>query len=139
MSPLTYLTHLTTRFLHLGGHIHRAHITSLSSLPQTCKSLQIPAPRTIIVATGIGSLSLPGVEDTTVFPTTGQVVIIHAPWIKSGWTRQEGSLEGGEGGRRNYVIPRSNGEVVLGGTREVGNWYVQAVRIIGYANRGIHS
>jgi D-amino-acid oxidase len=100
----------------------------------------------------LGARGLKGVEDGSVFPTTGQIVTIHAPWIRTGFTWQQGSMRGvrvgmgegegtrsnedkadgdgeergenGEGGLRTYVIPRSNGEVVLGGTREIGNWSV---------------
>ncbi|KAH8080007.1 hypothetical protein HD553DRAFT_318120 [Filobasidium floriforme] len=103
-------------------------------------------------------------EKQKVFPVTGQVVRIRAPWVKEGFTRQVGSLggsrgsyqdstkelnkeenkeeneeenkeenaelnkeeqtdrEGGEGGQRTYIIPRSNGEVVLGGTRDIDLW-----------------
>lgn len=47
---------------------------------------------------------------------------MRAPWCRSGWTYQKGSLNGGEGGTRTYIIPRFNGEVVIGGTREVDDW-----------------
>lgn len=48
----------------------------------------------------------------------GQLCIIRAPWIKHGKTFI------GKGWT-SYSIPRSNGEVVLGGTREVGDWEAQ--------------
>lgn len=55
------------------------------------------------------------VKDETMFPTRGQLCIIRAPWIKHGKTFI------GQGWT-SYSIPRSNGEVILGGTREVGDW-----------------
>jgi len=67
-------------------------------------------------------MKLSDVQDGTVHPVRGQVVVLDAPWIKTGWTRQVGSLAGGEGGERTYVIPRASGEVIVGGTREVDDW-----------------
>lgn len=64
-------------------------------------------------------------QDKTVHPVRGQVLALRAPWIKTGWTRQVGSLAGGEGGERTYVIPRASGEVIIGGTREVDDWETQ--------------
>lgn len=126
MNPLQYLTRLLDQFILLGGHLHRLHVPSLSFLssPQVLAFLHRP-PSKVVVCTGIGALTLGGVEDQTVFPTRGQVVKLLAPWVKTGWTRQLGSLAGGEGGERTYVIPRCNGEVIVGGTREVGDWSVQ--------------
>lgn len=124
MTPLTYLNRLLSRISALGGRIHRAHLPSLSHLSHTgITSLIGSAPSTVIVCTGLGSISLGGVEDTTVYPTRGQVVKVRAPWVRNGFTRQLGSLDGGEGGERTYVIPRPDGEVILGGTREEGDWY----------------
>ncbi len=73
------------------------------------------------------------------YPVRGHVLVLDAPWVKEGRTRQVGSLAasetlasesssaekevgGGEGGERTYIIPRKNGQVVIGGTREVGDW-----------------
>lgn len=124
MTPVTYLNRLLRRISLLGGHLHRAHLPSLSHLSSTGITALIGSipPSSVIVCTGLGSITLGGVEDTTVFPTRGQVVKVRAPWIRNGWTRQVGSLDGGEGGERTYVIPRPDGEVILGGTREEGDW-----------------
>lgn len=100
----------------------------------------------MVACLGLGALSLAGLSDTTVFPTRGQVLVLDAPWCNAGFTFQQGKLRGGEGGRRSYIIPRSNGsvdpflvigflaaarskflfrgrEVVVGGTREIDDWY----------------
>jgi glycine/D-amino acid oxidase-like deaminating enzyme len=124
MTPLTYLNRLVTRISYLGGHIHRHHLPSLSHLAHASTTALIgsAAPLAIVVCAGIGALTLGGVEDSTVYPTRGQVVKVRAPWVRSGWTRQVGSLNGGEGGERTYVIPRPDGEVILGGTREERDW-----------------
>lgn len=64
------------------------------------------------------------VEDKTVYPVRGQVVVLDAPWIKEGRTLQVGQLSdaSGEGGERTYIIPRRSGQVIIGGTRENGDW-----------------
>ena len=125
MTPLVYLNRLLDRLSRSSpGSLHRHHIPSLSSFSTPSIRAIIPSPPlAVIVCTGIGAITLGGVEDTTVFPTRGQVVKVRAPWVREGYTRQLGSLNGGEGGERTYVIPRPDGEVILGGTREVGDWY----------------
>lgn len=123
ITPALYLASLVERLSGLGGHLHRLWVPSLDYLtsPQ-CTALYGSAPAAVVNCTGLGSLTLGGVKDTGLFPTRGQIVRVRAPWIRSGWTRQVGSLDGGEGGSRTYVIPRCNGEVILGGTREEGDW-----------------
>ncbi|CED82248.1 d-aspartate oxidase [Phaffia rhodozyma] len=124
MNPAPYLSRLVADFLTLGGKIHRLHVPSLHSLssPQVLALLDGRVPSKVIVCAGIGALTLGGVEDQTVFPVRGQVIRVHAPWVRTGWTRQIGKLAGGEGGERTYVIPRENGDVIVGGTREVDDW-----------------
>lgn len=75
--------------------------------------------------TGLGARDLLDVKDNTVIPVRGQVLSVNAPWVRSGWTRQTGSLAGGEGGERTYIIPRVSGEVIIGGTREQNDWHGQ--------------
>ncbi|OCF35693.1 D-aspartate oxidase [Kwoniella heveanensis BCC8398] len=128
MTPITYLNRLIKRINQLSDgnvSIHRHHLHSLSDLSHPSVQAMIGSraiPLAVVVCTGLGSLTLGGVEDKTVFPTRGQVVKIKAPWVRSGYTRQIGGLNGGEGGERTYVIPRADGEVILGGTREEGDW-----------------
>lgn len=123
ITPALYLASLVERFSALGGSLHRLYVPSLQYLtsPQ-CLALYTSQPAAVVNCTGLGSLTLGGVEDSKMYPTRGQIVRIRAPWIRSGWTRQVGSLNGGEGGERTYVIPRCTGEVILGGTREEGDW-----------------
>ncbi|KAK6910406.1 D-aspartate oxidase [Kwoniella mangroviensis CBS 10435] len=124
MTPFVYLNRLLKR---LEGkiQIHRYHLPSLSHLkhPSCTALIGSTSPLAVFVCTGIGALTLGGVEDTDVYPTRGQVLKLRAPWMRSGWTRQVGSLNGGEGGERTYIIPRYNGEVIIGGTREQNDWY----------------
>lgn len=121
MTPLTYLLRLTRLLTSLGGHLHRHHIPILSPLP-ALDFLPSP-PSVVILCVGLGASSLDGLEDKNpVYPVRGQVLQLEAPWVRNGFTRQEGSLSGGEGGQRTYVIPRGNGEVIVGGSREANDW-----------------
>ncbi|TYJ57682.1 hypothetical protein B9479_001536 [Cryptococcus floricola] len=127
ITPITYLNHLLDRISTLSRgqvKIHRHHLPSLDfiSHPSTTVLIGLLPPHTLFVCVGLGAITLGGVKDETVYPTRGQIVKIKAPWIRSGFTCQVGSLAGGEGGERTYVIPRANGEVILGGTREEGDW-----------------
>ena len=124
MTPLTYLLRLL-RILDNRVTIHRQHLPSLTSLshPSTTALIGDTPPVAVLVCVGLGASSLGGVDDPLVFPTRGQIVKVHAPWVKAGCTRQLGRLLGGEGGERTYVIPRADGDVILGGTREGGDWY----------------
>ncbi|KAG6857067.1 hypothetical protein H0H87_010032 [Tephrocybe sp. NHM501043] len=124
MDTPTYLQKLVTRFQALGGIVHRASLDSLASALEFSSPNEFPMA--IINCTGIGSLTLKGVEDMDMYPIRGQVIVLNAPWIKEGRTKQVGKLEGGEGGERTYIIPRRSGEVVIGGTREVDDWTTEA-------------
>lgn len=123
MTPAVYLARLVERIASLGGRIHRARLRSLDDLasPHLLAILGGP-PRLVVVCAGLGARMLGEVEDGNVYPTRGQVIKVKAPWIREGFTRQVGSLNGAEGGERTYVIPRPNGEVIIGGTREVDDW-----------------
>ncbi|WWC61551.1 uncharacterized protein I303_104135 [Kwoniella dejecticola CBS 10117] len=124
MTPSHYLNRLLRR-IEGKVHVHRYHLSSLSRLnhPSCTALIGTSAPLAVFVCAGIGALTLGGVEDQDVYPTRGQVVKLKAPWMRSGWTRQVGSLDGGEGGERTYIIPRPDGDVIVGGTREQGDWY----------------
>lgn len=98
----------------MGGRTVRARLDSLSDI---LKHAEHPRTvRAIINCAGLGALSLRDVMDEDVFPTRGQLCMIRAPWMKygktfigPGWT--------------SYTIPRDNGIVVVGGTREANDWH----------------
>lgn len=76
-------------------------------------------PDTIAVVncSGIGARSLGGVEDTMVYPTRGQVVVVKAPHILENrmfWGKDSAT----------YVIkrPYSNDQMILGGFLHHGDW-----------------
>jgi len=117
MDPPVYLQKLTFRIEELGGIVHRASLESLADA-----SKFIPDPAAIINCTGMGSLKLKDVLDTDMYPIRGQVVVLNAPWVKEGRTKQVGKLDSVGGVERTYIIPRRSGEVVIGGTREEGDW-----------------
>ncbi|GAA5931341.1 FAD-dependent oxidoreductase [Sporobolomyces koalae] len=110
-----YLSYLLSRFLRNSGHLHR-----VSTLPTISSALEAHPSLTncalIVNCTGLGSRSL--VNDKNMFPTRGQLVIIRAPWITHGVTRLGRPGEG----VYDYIIPRRNGLVVLGGCAEQNNW-----------------
>ena len=112
-----YLAYLVSRFLSNSGQLHR-----VSTLPTLSSALSahpsLLDAQLLVNCTGLGSRSL--VNDRKTFPTRGQLVIVRAPWVKKGMTRlgKPGS------GVYDYIIPRRNGLVVLGGCAEKDNWFV---------------
>lgn len=58
----------------------------------------------LVVCAGLGARILGGVEDQTLYPNRGQVVLLEAPWITEAF-RMSDSI----GGDQTYVIPRKNG------------------------------
>ncbi|GAA5924343.1 FAD-dependent oxidoreductase [Sporobolomyces koalae] len=118
IEPARYLAYLSASFEELGGRLRRS--PRFDSLSQAVA--EAPQALAIVNCTGLGARTLAEVQDRSVHPVRGQVVILDAPWVRTGWTRQIGSLGGAEGGERTYVIPRASGEVVVGGTREYDDW-----------------
>ncbi|KAH8117265.1 FAD dependent oxidoreductase [Phellopilus nigrolimitatus] len=118
-----YLRRLLARFHALGGKIHRVHLVSIRDALSYVSGVSPNSVKAVVVCAGIGALDLHGVEDKDIYPTRGQVLLLRAPWCRSGWTYQAGSLSGGEGGARTYIIPRYNGQVIIGGTRDIDDWH----------------
>ncbi|KAJ7098327.1 FAD dependent oxidoreductase [Mycena epipterygia] len=143
-----YLLYLMNRFLNAGGQAFRTVIPSLSSLispedrpalesfPQGSTNAPPPFnPAAIINCTGLGSLSLGDVLDTDMYPTRGETLIIRAPWVHHGMTYFYPNSD------VTYIIPRQSGDVILGGTFQVGDWHPtsrpETVKSI--KERGIHA
>lgn len=76
-----------------------------------------PKTKVIFNCTGIGAHKIGGVEDMSIYPVRGQVVIIKAPHVK------ENRFRWGDNSA-TYIIPRpfSQGHVVLGGFVQKNNW-----------------
>ncbi|KAJ1983181.1 hypothetical protein H4R34_001426 [Dimargaris verticillata] len=101
-----YLQWLQSQLTSLGGQCHRVHrpvghIFDVWSL--------VPGTRLVVNCTGLSVRDLGGVLDNTVYPIRGQIAIVRAPQVKRhvSWMAE---------GTVNYVIPRGDGTVVLGGT-----------------------
>ncbi|KAF9339296.1 hypothetical protein BGZ91_006417 [Linnemannia elongata] len=123
-----YLKYLQEQILARGGTIDRATIPSLKSLAQIPHSADGSKADIIINCSGLGSRNLSGVHDHQMFPTRGQIVIVKVPdslWPKAKQFTMERYAEGSAMGTGTitYIIPRDNGEIVLGGTME--HWSYQ--------------
>ncbi|RDB30564.1 D-amino-acid oxidase [Hypsizygus marmoreus] len=123
MDTPKYLQYLASRLTAAGGKIIRATVQHLNQVVEGGESAfsaekNPPSPPdAVLVCTGIGSRFLGGVEDKTVYPIRGQTVLVRAPWIKFGRSTAEAD------GRWTYVIPRRNGDIIIGGTQGVDDWY----------------
>ncbi|KAG8795295.1 hypothetical protein FRC12_016309 [Ceratobasidium sp. 428] len=110
-----YLPYLLSVLLGKGGSIIRTRVMHVSQVAQgTYTSTK---PDAIVVCTGLGARSLGGVEDQDVYPIRGQVVLIRAPWVNFGCAQSEINQP------MSHVIPRRSGDVVLGGTKGINDWY----------------
>lgn len=112
-----YLSWLVGQCQKNGVVFKRAVLSQISDargLSHTGKHASI-----IINATGLGSLKLGGVKDTTLTPGRGQVVVVrnecHPMIVTSG--TEDGMDE------MLYIMQRAaGGGTILGGTYDVGNW-----------------
>ena len=117
-----YLNYLLTRFLEKGGTLIRGHVQHIDQILEAgsapFKLTESSAgPDAVVVCVGLGARFLGGVEDKTVYPSRGQTVILHAPWVRSGCRFQAA-------GEWTYIIPRRSGNVVVGSTLGVNDWKV---------------
>ncbi|CAO3627037.1 unnamed protein product [Mucor fragilis] len=98
-----YIAWLATKFKEAGGEIVQRNLGHIDEVFNLTKN------PFVINCTGLGARFLGGVSDEAVFPTRGQTIVVKAPHIKRTITHV-----GAQG--MNYVIPRSDGTVILGGT-----------------------
>ncbi|QRW10502.1 FAD-dependent oxidoreductase [Ceratobasidium sp. AG-Ba] len=115
IDTVVYLPYLLSVFLGKGGAIVRTKVMHVSQVAQG--SYTSTKPDAIVVCAGLGARSLGGVEDKDLYPIRGQVVLIRAPWVKFGCTQSNANKTW------TYVIPRRSGDVILGGTLGVNDWY----------------
>ncbi|RCH79813.1 hypothetical protein CU098_003470 [Rhizopus stolonifer] len=104
-SPV-YLKWLELKFKELGGTIERKVIRNLKEFASENEDIDV-----LINCTGLGARYLGGVQDKAMYPTRGQTVVIKANHIKRTMT-----FIGDHG--ITYIIPRSDGTVILGGTHD---------------------
>ncbi|KAI8716092.1 hypothetical protein NCS52_00902100 [Fusarium sp. LHS14.1] len=94
-----------------------AHIEEAKYLSHTGRTANI-----IVNATGLGSLKLGGVEDTTVAPSRGQIVVVRNETPKNFPLFMCSSTLDGSG-EEIYAMQRAaGGGTVIGGTYQIGNW-----------------
>ncbi|KAF9175862.1 hypothetical protein BGX21_003189 [Mortierella sp. AD011] len=128
-----YLAYLLEQVMARGGVIERGTVSSLKALAQIPHNTSISKSSKadiIVNCSGLGSRNLLGVHDHQMFPTRGQIMVVKVPdeiWPKAKQITigryGEGSAMGA--GTITYVIPRDNGEIILGGTME--HWNYQEV------------
>lgn len=106
--PRYYLAFLNKYLLKHGVQFEKKKI---SNIMQQMLEKDISGARKydiVVNCTGLGAIETE--DDNTMFPIRGQVIRVHAPWIKASCTF--GS---------SYIIPNVD-SVVIGGTGQKGNW-----------------
>ncbi|CAG8629444.1 12171_t:CDS:10 [Acaulospora morrowiae] len=115
ISPPKYLIYLMKCFRINGGSTKRASLSHI-------KEAIFDNTDVVINCSGLGSKSLRGVQDQDVYSASGQTILVQLPVGHVNWTFGRYAAGRTDGGthRKNevltYVVPRDNGEVVLGGT-----------------------
>lgn len=109
-----YYTHLANALREKGITFIRRRVSALDEVYAIFPDVSL-----VINASGLGSRSLLGVEDSDVYPARGQTVLIHAPHIQTCYNHRMAWT----GPARSYIIPRPGleGSVILGGTYEPNN------------------
>ncbi|KAI0724836.1 hypothetical protein C8Q72DRAFT_786608 [Fomitopsis betulina] len=118
-----YLNYLLARFLSSGGTIVRASVQHVNQIIEGgIEAFSLGQPSqcpvdALVVCAGLAARMLGGVEDKDMHAMRGQRVVVRAPWIDKAMGLEESSA------KDTYLIPRKNGNVVLGGTRDPDDWY----------------
>lgn len=99
-----YLPWLMHEFIKKGGSVERRKLSTLDELSDY---------DIVVNCSGLGASELVGDDGLT--PVRGQVVSVKSPWIKHFVI---GIFDNED---MTYIIPRHN-DVVLGGTKQEGNW-----------------
>lgn len=101
IEPPVYLSWLEHRLEDLGGTVTRRHIARLAEIEGL-----------VVNCAGLGAGPL--ADDDRLYPIRGQVVAVLSPGI------DRGVADESDPDRISYIYPRS-AEVILGGTRQLGN------------------
>ncbi|KII91260.1 hypothetical protein PLICRDRAFT_104635, partial [Plicaturopsis crispa FD-325 SS-3] len=115
-----YLNYLHSRFLGGGGKILRASIEHVDDIAagKPLGDGRVPdSVDAIVVCAGLSARTLSSVSDAAVYPVRGQTVLLQSPWVRFGISRDDDESV------RTYTIPRNNGNVIIGGTREPNDWH----------------
>ncbi|KAH9812150.1 hypothetical protein DFH28DRAFT_1223615 [Melampsora americana] len=120
LNPMIYLTYLHAQLSRLGVRIVHHRLNSLGEAFEANDNLQIPRADIVVNASGLGAATLLGVEDNSVHPIRGQLVLVQPPQPIHFATRDPL--------RKTYIIsrpsidPEINEEVILGGCYQAGNF-----------------
>ncbi|RGB27373.1 hypothetical protein C1646_769193 [Rhizophagus diaphanus] len=111
INPSTYLNYLLNTFISLGGTTQHVSLSHLNECIESDTDV-------VINCSGIHAGTLGGVEDPEVYPARGQTVIVQLPqeYVNWAFSRYCAGSNNTRSDNMTYVIPRENGEVVLGGT-----------------------
>ena len=101
----------------VGPPVEFVRVTTLESL--TAAAHIVRSASLLVNATGLGSQDLAEVQDKSVYPIRGQVVLVDAPRFRDANVARCVTFI--DGAHSVYVIPRArSGHVILGGTFDVG-------------------
>lgn len=142
LAPSTYLPWLQSRLEALGVKFVRAKIDSIEDAAERLPG--VGKVKCVVNATGLGAKSLIGCMDQAVEPIRGQVILVRAPHVKTDLGLQGAPPSprtiprpptcadsppprfrhrpGFEDGQPTYIIPRPDGNCILGGSRDAGSW-----------------
>lgn len=111
-----YLPYLLSRLRRIGGKVQRCIIQHINQVSEGAFTDGV-SPDALVVCAGLGARSLGGVEDQNVFAIRGQTVLLKAPWVDVGLSKNEPD------GKWTYIMPHRNGNVVVGGSAQPHDWY----------------
>ncbi|KKY29091.1 putative d-amino acid [Phaeomoniella chlamydospora] len=111
-----YLAWLQVSALQKGIDIRRGYYESLTGLFGA-----LPGAKAYFNCTGIGAKRLGDVQDSSVYPQRGQILLVESPKEPIGRMYLRASAR--QGIEPTYVFPRGDrGGVILGGCRQPDNW-----------------
>ncbi|CAO1619225.1 unnamed protein product [Sympodiomycopsis kandeliae] len=120
-----YLLELYQRFLQLGGRVIQQKVASIEEAIQLARSRYGGEVDSLVLSPGLGIRSFTHdfteQERSRTYVVRGQTVLVRAPWLRlpsaaePHWPALSRTNENFQ--RSLYVIPRGQGEFILGGTR----------------------
>ncbi|KAJ3894815.1 D-amino-acid oxidase [Lentinula edodes] len=131
IDPPVYLRYLYDRFIQKGGKVVKGRVDDIKDIKGVQRVLReanensddTPPPiDALINCTGLGSLTLPGVQDEAMYPLRGQTVLMRTPWVNFGRTLSRKGKDGKED-LWTYIIPRRSGDVIIGGTKSPNDFF----------------
>ncbi|KAJ3814478.1 D-amino-acid oxidase [Lentinula aff. lateritia] len=142
IDPPVYLRYLYDRFIQKGGKVLKGRVDNIKDIKSVQRVLReaIEAQQTsdfgkstlnpdtpppidaLINCTGLGSLTLHGVQDEAMYPLRGQTVLMKTPWVNFGRTLSRKGKDGGED-LWTYIIPRRSGDVIIGGIKSPNDFF----------------